>query len=65
MPFTMGGMGKMKFLEDDAWQLTREEPLMTCSGSFPILLSKLSQRSNLTLDLKSVTSITLISMLPF
>ena len=27
---------------------TRGEPLMTCSDCFPILLSKLSQRSNLT-----------------
>ena len=35
---------------------------MTCSGIFPILLSKLSQWSNLTSNLKSVTSITLISM---
>ena len=50
-----------------ALEITRGEPLMTCSGSFAILLSKLSQRSNLTSNLKSVTSITLISMcmLPF
>ena len=43
---------------------TRGEPLMTCSDVFPIMLSKLSQRSILV---KSVTSITLISKcrLPF
>ena len=46
---------------------TRGEPLMTCSDIFPILSSKLSQRSIPTSVLKSVTSITLTSMciLPF